>query len=71
MRKIKVKRMVMGKIEAKLKNLERIAEYYEFPMAVFFMGTFNPKEKTRNESVLERIKKFKKQVAELCEEVLE
>ena len=56
----------MIKIDIKL--LERIAEYYEFPMAVFFSNTKAFKGKTRIESKLKKIKEFEKKLKELMED---
>lgn len=56
------------KIEIEWKLLERIAEYYEFPSAVF-LGNVKvfPKAKTRNESWRKKAELFDK-IRELCEE---
>jgi hypothetical protein len=41
------------KITLEWEHLERIAEYYEFPSAVFFTNPKDfPKNKTRNEALI-------------------
>ena len=56
----------MKKIEIDYKLLERIAKYYEFPVATFFMQVKNfPKPETRYKSLLKRIKKIKTIIKEM------
>jgi len=50
--------------------LERIAEYYEFPSAVFLLGEDNWKEhpRTRNQELHLKSQEFKKKLDDLVEE---
>jgi hypothetical protein len=56
------------KVMIDLNLLERIAEYYEFPFAVFFSDIKSFKNKTRTESKLKRIKDFENKLAQLFNE---
>lgn len=58
----------MSKVSIDLELLERIAEYYEFPLAVFFSDIKCFKHKTRKESKLKRIKDFEKELNDLFKE---
>jgi hypothetical protein len=47
------------KITLEWEHLERIAEYYEFPSAVFFTNPKDfPKNKTRNEALIKKAELF-------------
>jgi hypothetical protein len=57
------------KIELDTKLLERISEYYQFPLAVFFMKADDiSKARTRNDARLNRILEFEEKLKELIEE---
>lgn len=45
-----------GRVEMSISRLERIAEFYEFPMAVFFGGEF--KTRTISETLRKKAKLF-------------
>jgi len=48
-------------VKIKMSLLKRIAEYYEFPLAVFFSDSkIFPKKKTRNKVLAEAYEKLKK-----------
>ena len=55
------------KVEIKIKLLERIAEFYRFPMAVFFMQIKDFRPKTRQEVFNKKTKYFDK-IKEIVEE---
>lgn len=59
----KVKEIVI-----KIGLLERIAEFYEFPFAVFFGDEKMFKAKTRVKSILKRNREFKEKLIELIDE---
>lgn len=55
--------MVEGKIELDVEQLRKIAEYYQFPMAVFLMSPKNfpeSEESTRLEQVMKKANAFNK-----------
>ena len=56
------------KVEIKIKKLEEIAEYYEFPVAVFFTPHGNLKGKTRCGELFEKAEAFNK-IREILEGV--
>jgi len=47
------------KIEISLKKLKRIAEYYEFPLAVFFLEDL-PKKTTRDQELRKKVEALDK-----------
>ena len=54
-------------VEIDLKQLERIAEYYEFPMAVFFSTKVVFKARTRREALFKKAEKLDK-IKEILDE---
>ena len=58
------------KIEVKWSVLERIAQYYQFPVAVFLGDGIlqRIKEKTRQEAFIKKAKEFEREVRELVED---
>jgi hypothetical protein len=52
-----------------LKLLERIAEYYEFPLAVFFGNERCFPEKTRNEAWRKKAEKYDK-IKDIVEDMI-
>jgi hypothetical protein len=52
-----------------IKHLQRIAEFYEFPMAVFFAPTMIFKEKTRDNALSRKAEAFDK-IREIVEEAV-
>jgi methylglyoxal synthase len=56
-------------ITVKWSLLQRVAEYYQFPVAVFLgSAEMLPKERTREESFAKRYKEFAEKVKLLTEE---
>ena len=55
-------------VEIEIAMLRRIAKYYQFPMAVFFMQKKDIPKGTRQNDLLEKIKGFEKKIKELVEE---
>ncbi|MBM4137821.1 MAG: hypothetical protein FJ241_13490 [Nitrospira sp.] len=59
------------KVSIEWRLLQRIAEYYQFPSAVFLMPFKNfPKEKTREDGVLNNANEFREKLNALFEEYL-
>ncbi|MEK6878544.1 MAG: hypothetical protein AABY22_03000 [Nanoarchaeota archaeon] len=60
----------MKKVEIEWKLLERIAEYYKFPIAVFLgnLDVFKNSPKTRDEVLRKKVELFDK-IKELIDEV--
>ena len=58
-------------VSIELKKLQRIAKYYQFPMAVFFSPVSAFKGgKTREDRTLQRTLDFQNKIKELFEEYL-
>ena len=58
------------KIELDQKLLEKIADYYEFPMAVFFSEAKHFKG-TRKENLRKKVTEFKRELTKLIDKLLE
>lgn len=58
----------LKKVEIDLKLLERIAEYYEFPLAVFFGNEKCFTTKRRGDFLIVRAKEFQEKLNALVEE---
>jgi hypothetical protein len=58
MNKPKGKVEIMGTVVISVKLLERIADYYEFPLAVFFGNEKCFKTRTRNELLIKKAQWF-------------
>lgn len=54
-------------VTIEIQKLQRIAEYYQFPMAVFLAPITILKGRTSEAVLLEKIKSFEKEIKELCE----
>ncbi|HIE14443.1 TPA: hypothetical protein EYP70_04145 [Candidatus Bathyarchaeota archaeon] len=63
-------RKVENKVELDQKLLRKIADYYEFPMAAFFLETKHFKG-TRKECLRKKVAKFKQELIKLIDEFLE
>jgi len=59
---------ILEKIEIEIKKLQEIANYYEFPFAVFFIPIGELKG-TRKDNILIKIKEFRKKINELVGEL--
>jgi hypothetical protein len=57
-----------GKIEIDIKLLERIAEYYEFPLTAFFVP-LKVFKGTRRKNLRKKIRKLKETIAKFLEEL--
>ena len=55
-------------VEIEFSRLKRIAEYYEFPVAVFLADTFP--EGTRKESIIRKLEQFKEAINKVMDEFL-
>jgi len=60
--------MKTEKVEIEIKKLQEVADYYEFPLAVFFTPLGSLKGKNRHEEIFKRAEAFEK-IKEIVEEV--
>ena len=60
------------KIEIDMKLLEKISDYYEFPLTVFFLNKdYKFSAKTRKKHWIKFVKEYRKKFVDLCDEFTE